>query len=103
MCLKLIQAEFVDDAFPQSGPHLLPKDPHERAAVGLDVFSQVMTVLYRFLTQTDAKVLEEAKKELTIKVKALGDLIEAQSKDQQGESGPFFLGQRFSLVAITFF
>ncbi len=99
----MIQAEFVEDAFPQSGPHLLPKEPHERAAVRLfiDVVGQVTPLLYQFLTQTDPKALEEAKKELTIKVKALGDLIEAQSKDQQGESGIFFLGQRLSLVTTT--
>ncbi len=95
----MIQTEFLEDAYPHFGPQLLPSDPHERAAVRLfvDVVGQLIPLFFRLLNQTDREVREEAKKEITNKTKALGDLIEAQSDGL----GPFFLGERLSLAEIV--
>ncbi|KAK3698043.1 hypothetical protein LTR37_017159 [Vermiconidia calcicola] len=88
--------EFLEEAYPDHAPHLLPKDPYARARTRIWTdycTSRIIPAFHRFLQfqpMSDREGLAEARKEF------LGHLKEF-AKEMDGE-GPFFLGQEPSLI-----
>ncbi|KAH8113513.1 glutathione-S-transferase [Phellopilus nigrolimitatus] len=91
---SLILCEFLEDAYPQHAPHLLPADPYERANVRLwlDHISKVfMPAFFRLLQSQEKDKQDAAREDL---YKALGQLAEKRQ-------GPYFLGAQLSLVDVA--
>ncbi len=88
--------EFLEEAYPDHTPHLLPKDPYDRARTRIWTdfcTSRIIPAFHRFLQfqpMSDEEGLEEARKEFLGKW-----MVFAKEMD---ESGPFFLGREPSLV-----
>lgn len=88
--------EFLEDAYPDHGPHLLPKDPFDRARTRIWTdfcTSRIIPAFHRFLQfqpMTDEEGLEEARSEFLAKLKEF-----AKEMDREG---PFFLGEEPSLI-----
>ncbi|ELR11689.1 glutathione transferase family protein [Acanthamoeba castellanii str. Neff] len=96
---SLLITEYLDDAFFNASPRLLPSDPYQRYASRfiVDQFgSQVIPALYQLLRNQDRSQDDKIKEEITKKLKALLDLYSAQA----GE-GPYFLGQHISLADVA--
>ena len=93
---SLVLCDFLEDAYPEYAPHLLPKDAYTRAYVRLwvDFISKSIVPTFFRLLQAQEREKQEA---------ALNDLVDAfrtiSSKRQPG--GPFFLGNEFSLADIA--
>jgi len=92
----LIIAEFFEDRYAEQGTSLLPKDAFQRATIRffIDQWGQATPVLYALLKNQDRSKDAELKEQLTVKLKAVVDLLKAQSE------GPFFLGEQLSLVCL---
>jgi len=88
---SLVLLEFLDDAYPQYKPSLLPADPYERgvARIWVDHISKNFVPSFFRLLQ-----LQEPEKQ----DKAREDLYEAQKKLAQQAKGPYFFGDEFSIV-----
>lgn len=96
---SLLITEYLDDAFFNASPRLLPSDPYQRYASRFIVDqygSQVIPALYQLLRNQDRSQDDKIKEEITKKLKALLDLYSAQA----GE-GPYFLGQHISLADVA--
>jgi len=94
---SMIIAEFFEDHYSGQGTSLLPKDAYKRAAIRLfiDQWGQTTPLLYGLLKNQDRAKDAELKEQLNAKLKAVGDLLRAQSE------GPFFLGDQLSLADIA--
>lgn len=83
--------EFLEEAYPQYSPHLLPSDPYERARARIWIDHIGKTFLppfFRLLQSQDTKKQDEALAEVQKSLRQLA----AQRK------GPYFFGNDFSLV-----
>ncbi|RDA89879.1 hypothetical protein CP533_6647 [Ophiocordyceps camponoti-saundersi (nom. inval.)] len=95
---SIIVCEYLNDAFPDSGPSLLPTDAYQRARakVWIDhVGSRIAPAFYKLMQHTPDKTysLDDARAELRRGVEAF--------VEQMDPEGPWFLGERFSLVDIS--
>lgn len=110
---SIVIAEYLDEVYgdeKEHGPRLLPAgngalDGYERARCRLwidHISSRIIPAFYRFLQHTPEKAysLEEARTELLGQIKTfVKEMLEHE--DEEGESGPFFMGRQFGLVDIT--
>ncbi|KAH8908070.1 glutathione S-transferase domain-containing protein [Coniochaeta sp. PMI_546] len=94
--------EYLEEAYPDSGPRLLPEgDPYERARcrIWIDhVGSRIVPAWYKLMQHRDDKPysIQEAREGLHKHLKAF-----AKEMLDQGSNGPWFLGDRFSLVDVA--
>ncbi|KZP28522.1 glutathione-S-transferase [Athelia psychrophila] len=91
---SLVLCEFIEDAYPDHAPHILPSDPFERARARLwvdHITKAVIPTYFRLIQSQEADKQDEARNAL---YKALSEL----SKEAKG---PWFLGEQFSLVDIA--
>ncbi|CDH59938.1 glutathione s-transferase c-terminal-likeprotein [Lichtheimia corymbifera JMRC:FSU:9682] len=94
---SLVLVELANDLHPEKG--LLPEDPVKRAEVRfvIEYFSSKITPLFYFVLRN---MTEEGKKEyvekITIAYKRLNELLL-----EQAASGPYFLGDQYSLADIA--
>ncbi|KAK3395999.1 glutathione S-transferase [Sordaria brevicollis] len=100
---SLVLCEYLDEAFPNNGERLLPQsDPYERARCRLwidHISSRIVPSFYRFIQHTPDKPysLEEIREEFLGHLKTFAkEMLDSP----ESRSGPFFLGERFSLVDI---
>jgi len=93
-----IIVEYLEDAFPNRGTRLLPKEPHLRAAVRLflDQSGQAITALYKLLRNQENDKEDEFREDATKKLKELLNVFSIPFK------GPFLLGDELSLADIAF-
>lgn len=93
---SLVLCEFLEDAYPEHKPHLLPDDPYDRAfsRIWIDHISKNFLPAFFRLLQSQPEEKEkqdEARKDL---YRALGTLA-AKRK------GPYFLGEEFGIVDVA--
>ncbi|KAB5547255.1 glutathione S-transferase [Coniochaeta sp. 2T2.1] len=94
--------EYLEEAYPDSGPRLLPQgDPYERARCRLwidHVSSRIVPAWYRLMQHTDDKPysIDEAREGLHKHLKAF-----VREMLDTAPEGPFFLGKEFSLVDVV--
>lgn len=94
--------EYLEEAYPDSGAGLLPQsDPYERARCRLwidHVGSRIVPAWYKLMQHTGDKPhsIDEAREGLHKHLKAF-----AQEMLDVGGSGPWFLGDVFSLVDVA--
>lgn len=94
--------EYLDEAFVDEsvhGPRLLPEDPYERARCRLwiDHAGKIVAGFYKVLQHTPGSSsysTEEARE-------SLHGPIRTFVKEMTEDGGPWFLGERFSLVDVT--
>ena len=91
-------AEFLEEAYPDHGPKLLPPDPYWRAIsrIWIDfVTSRFIPAFHRFLQHQPgtSTSLEQVRSEFL-------DILKQFTKEMHPE-GPYFLGSEISLVDIT--
>ncbi|OBZ69936.1 Glutathione S-transferase omega-1 [Grifola frondosa] len=91
---SLILCEFLEDAYPDQSPHVLPEDPFERAYVRLWVDHVAKQIVPGFMRTVQAQDPEKQREYLVEFNKALLTLAEKVK-------GPYFLGDRFSLVDVA--
>jgi glutathione S-transferase len=88
--------EFLEDAYPDHSPRLLPEDPYERARTRIWTdycTSRIIPAWHRFIQHqplSDTEGLNEKKEEF------LNHLLEFTS--EMDETGPYFLGNEPSLI-----
>ncbi|KAI8939714.1 hypothetical protein NX059_003464 [Plenodomus lindquistii] len=91
-----VLCEFLEEALPDHTPHLLPKDPYDRARTRIwtdYVASHIIPAYHRFLKHQGGDGLKEEQTE------SLNHLKEfTREMDPQG---PFFPGKEFSLIDIV--
>ncbi|KAF2827638.1 glutathione transferase omega-1 [Ophiobolus disseminans] len=91
-----VLCEFLEDAFPGNTPHLLPKDPYERARtrIWIDyVGTRIIPAYHRFLQHQGASGLSEKRQDFLSHIAAF--------TREMHPSGPFFLGAEFSLIDVV--
>jgi len=91
---SLIICEFLEDAYPDRAPHLLPIDPFDRAYVRLWVDHVAKSIIPAFHRVLQAQELEKQKsglEEYYTTLRTLADKVK----------GPYFLGEQFSLVDVV--
>lgn len=92
--------EYLEEAYAdesQYGPSLFPEDVYERARARLwidHISSRIIPGFYKFIQHTPDKAysLEDARKEFLGNIKTL--------VKEMDDSGPWFFGERFSLVDV---
>lgn len=97
---SVVLCEYLDEAYTDTdkyGPRLLPEDVYERARCRLwidHVGTRIVPGFYKFIQHTPEKAysVEEAREEFLGNIKTW-----VQEMD---DSGPWFLGERFSLVDV---
>lgn len=88
--------EFLEEAYPDHGPRLLPADPYDRARTRIwtdFVTSRIIPSFHRFLQfqpMSDGEGLEEVRREFVGKWRELVEEMDAK--------GPFFLGEEPGLL-----
>ncbi|CAK1359366.1 Glutathione S-transferase omega-1 [Cercospora beticola] len=93
-----IVAEFLEDAFPDHGPNLRPKDPYEtaRMRIWINFFTEkVVTSFHKFLQwqpMSDGEGLERVRGEF------LGTLYELAKAGGEEKGGPFWRGEEPLLI-----
>jgi glutathione S-transferase len=91
---SVVICEFLEEAYPDHKPHLLPKDPYDRARTRIwtdFMTSRIIPAFHRFLqSQDDEKGLQEVQQEFLDKLKEFAN--------EMDPGGPFFLGKEPSLV-----
>lgn len=91
-----VVCEFLEDAFPDHGPRLLPKDPYDRARTRIWTdfcTSRIIPSFHRFLQfqpLSDEAGLEQVRNEFRGKLK--------EFTKEMDKEGPFFLGKEPSLI-----
>jgi glutathione S-transferase len=96
---SIVVCEFLEDAFPDHGPRLLPSDPYDRAYMRIwtdFVTSRVIPSFHRFLQyqpRDSISSIEQVRNDFLDKVLQFAD---AMHKD-----GPFFIGKEPTLVDFT--
>ncbi|KII95625.1 hypothetical protein PLICRDRAFT_97369 [Plicaturopsis crispa FD-325 SS-3] len=88
---SIIISEFLEDAYPEYKPNLLPADPYERARARLWIDHINKAVVPAFMRLVQAQ--EPAKQDA-----ARDEISEALRKLATEVKGPYFLGEEFSLV-----
>lgn len=96
-----IICEYLDEAYPEQdryGIRLLPLEPYEKARARLwidHISTRIIPGFYKLLQHTPDKpyTLDDARSELQTNILAL--------VDQMDTDGPFYLGDRISLVDIS--
>ncbi|KAL8317873.1 hypothetical protein RB597_001345 [Gaeumannomyces tritici] len=102
---EYLDETFVDEAV--HGPSLMPRDPYERARcrIWIDhIAKKVVPGFYKLLQHTPEKPysLDEARRELHDVIEALvREMAPAEGDGSTGDVGPWFLGDRFSLVDVS--
>ncbi|PCH35583.1 glutathione-S-transferase [Wolfiporia cocos MD-104 SS10] len=91
---SLILCEFLEDAYPDHTPHLLPKDPFERAYVRLWIDHVSKAIIPAFYRTVQAQEPEKQQTGLQEFCKALRTISEKAK-------GPYFLGEQFSFVDVA--
>lgn len=95
-----VLCEYLDEAYGDEAkyaPRLLPEDAYERARCRLwsdHISNKIIPGFYKVLQHTPDKAysVDEARKEFLDKIKTL--------VKEMDDSGPWFLGERFSLVDV---
>ena len=90
---SLVICEFLEDAFP-SFPALLPSDPFERAYARLwidFVSKSIVSTFFRLIMAQQADKQEAALRELGDACRTFAEKVK----------GPYFLGEKFSLVDVA--
>lgn len=88
--------KFLEDAYPDHGPRLLPQDPYERARTRIWTdfcTSRIIPAWHRFLQfqpASDVEGLQSVRDEFLSKLKEFAS--------EMHPSGPFFLGSEPSLI-----
>lgn len=91
-----VVCEFLEEAFPEHTPHLMPKDPYDRARTRIWTdfcTSRIIPAFHRFLQfqpTSDVGGLHKLRDEFLDKLR---ELTKEMHKD-----GPFFFGQDPSLI-----
>lgn len=114
---SIVIAEYLDEHYSDEsmhGPRLLPAgddalSAYERARCRLwidHISSRIVPAFYRFLQHTPDKSysISDARSELLAHIKTFMKEVLDHEKEidiPESEKGPFFLGNRFSLVDIT--
>jgi glutathione S-transferase len=91
-----VLCEFLEDAFPDRPPHLLPKDPYDRARTRIwtdYVGSRIIPAYHRFLQHQGQDGLKEKQQDFL-------DHLKEFTKEMDPE-GPYFMGKEFSLIDIV--
>lgn len=97
---SLVLCEYLDEAYADEGKfgqRLLPEDAYERGRCRLwidHISTKIIPGFYKFLQHTPDKAysIEDARSEFLGNIKTL--------VQQMDDSGPWFLGERFSLVDV---
>jgi len=91
--------EFLEEAYPEHGPRLMPEDPFLRARTRIwtdFTTSRIIPAFHRFLQfqpMSDEEGLDEVRKEFLGKLK--------EFTREADEEGPFFLGKEPSLIDLV--
>jgi glutathione S-transferase len=91
--------EFLEEAYPDHKPHLLPSDPYERARTRIWTdycTSRIIPAFHRFLQyqpMSDEKGLEEMKNEFLKHLK--------EFTKEMDPKGPFFGGAEIGLIDLV--
>lgn len=89
--------EFLEDAYPNSSPSLLPSDPYTKAKVRIwidFVTSRIIPAFHRFLQSQDkGEGLEKVRSDFLGKLKEITEAMHPE--------GPYFLGKEISLVDLV--
>jgi glutathione S-transferase len=91
--------QFLEDAYPEHKPHLLPQDPYRRAQTRLWTdfcTSRIIPAFHRFLQfqpMSDKEGLQAARKEFLEKWKEFTKAMD--------EEGPFFGGKEIELCDLV--
>jgi len=91
---SLVICEFLEEAYPEHKPHLLPADPYERAIVRLQIdhISKAFIPAFFRALQAQEKDKQEA---------GLQDMYKALRQLAEKVKGPYFFGEQFSLVDVA--
>jgi glutathione S-transferase len=92
--------EYLDEVFPE--PPLLPSDPGTRAIARIWIDyanTRLVPAFNKFLRSKDTSEQEQGRREFT---EALL-YIEEEGLSRLSDSGPYWLGDKFSLVDISFY
>ncbi|PLB45427.1 putative glutathione S-transferase [Aspergillus steynii IBT 23096] len=95
--------EYLEEAYPDRSPRLLPEDPYERARarIWVDfVTSRVISAFHRFLQYQPSSADEDAVAELDRHRQEFLDLLKQWARELHPE-GPFFLGDQISLPDLV--
>lgn len=99
---SLVLCEFLEDAYPERAPRLLPEEPYERARVRIwvdHISKRVVPAFYRALQAQDLDAQREGCEELSA---ALGELAAARAQvAAEHGGGSYFLGGQYSLVDVA--
>ncbi|EIN06772.1 glutathione-S-transferase [Punctularia strigosozonata HHB-11173 SS5] len=91
---SLVLCEFLEEAYPQHEPHLLPEDPFKRALVRLEldhISKSILPAWFRTIQAQDPQKQKENREELVGELRKLAQKVK----------GPYFLGEQFSLVDVA--
>ena len=91
---SLVLCEFLEEAFPQATPRLLPSDPADRAyaRIWIDFIAKsIVPTFFRLLQAQKAEKQQEALQDSVKALKTFADKVK----------GPYFLGDEFSLVDVA--
>ncbi|KAI0790586.1 glutathione-S-transferase [Abortiporus biennis] len=91
---SLIICEFLEDAYPTYGPHLLTTDPYTKAYVRIWVDYITKNVVPNFMRLVQAQEREKQEQ-------ARQDFYKGLRGVSEKVKGPYFLGEEFSLVDIA--
>ncbi|TCD61941.1 hypothetical protein EIP91_007681 [Steccherinum ochraceum] len=91
---SIILCEFLEDAFPERKPNLLPADPSDRAYARMWIDYVTKNLVPASMRLVQAQDPEQQKEHLK-------ELLEFQRAFAAQVKGPYFLGEEFSLVDIT--
>ncbi|KAI0376124.1 glutathione S-transferase [Hypomontagnella monticulosa] len=104
-----VVCEYLDEAYvneKEYGSPLLPRDPYERARCRLwmdHIGGKIIPGFYRFLQHTPEKTytINEARENFLSHIKTLArEMLDGDAERGGTESGPWFLGNAFSLVDV---
>jgi glutathione S-transferase len=88
---SLVIAEFVEEAFPDHKPNLLPPDAFERARIRLwvdHISKKIVPAYFRTIQAQEEDKVKAGREDLNAALKELAKEVK----------GPYFLGQDFSLL-----
>ncbi|KDQ50916.1 hypothetical protein JAAARDRAFT_41703 [Jaapia argillacea MUCL 33604] len=91
---SLILSEFLEDAYPEYTPRLLPSDPFQKAQVRLQIDYIGKNVIPAFMRTVQAQQIEKQQE-------GLKDLYAGLKQVSERVKGPFFLGEEFSLADVA--
>jgi glutathione S-transferase len=91
---SIIISEFIEEAFPDHKPNLLPSDAFERARIRLwidHISKKVIPNFFKTVQGQDEKTVKAGRDAFNQALKELADQVK----------GPFFLGEDFSLLDLA--